>query len=65
MDDSDPYMSIFFFMKQGIGDGFPNKQKPARYTANQAEIEQVPFCAVTRPRLQCYAEKLDVPHEKA
>lgn len=26
MDDNDPYMSISFFIKQGIGDGFPNKQ---------------------------------------
>lgn len=35
-----------------LGDwGSPQQAKPARYAANQAEIEQVPFCAVTRPRL--------------
>lgn len=26
MDDNDPYMSTSFFIKQGVGDGFPNKQ---------------------------------------
>ena len=44
-------IALFSFNERGSGNYLPNKQKPARYTANQAEIEQVPFCAVTRPRL--------------
>ena len=49
--------------RKGAWGLFPQQAKPARHTANLAEIEQVPFCAITRPRLQLlyrksYAEKV-------
>ena len=56
---------VLCIIEKGLGELPPQQAKPARSAANLAEIEQVPFCAVTRPRLQCYAEKLDAPHEKA
>ena len=43
----------------GLGDQSPQQAKPVQYAANKAEIEQVPFCAVTRPRLPCYAEMFE------
>ena len=49
----------FSFQREGIGELTPQQAKPARYAANLAEIEQVPFCAITRPRLQCYAEMFE------
>ena len=45
---------LFFCSKysEGLGELTPQQAKPARYAANLAEIEQVPFCAVIRPRLR-------------
>ena len=45
----------------GLGDQSPQQAKPVQYAANKAEIEQVPFCAVTRPRLQLLCRKVRCP----
>ena len=42
---------VLCIIEKGLGELPPQQAKPARSAANLAEIEQVPFCAVTRPRL--------------
>lgn len=52
---------VLCIIEKGIGEITPQQAKPVRYAANRAEIEQVPFCAITRPRLQLLCRRVRCP----